>query len=92
MPSYRAVGMDHDLYPFSALPDRAALRWPGGARVAFAVVLHLEHWELDPPAVAVRDPRFRDPFGDFRPDYRTYTIREYGNRVGVFRMLDALYR
>ena len=92
MPSYRAPGMDHDLYPFSALPDRPPLRWPGGARVAFTVTLHLEHWELDPPAAAVRDPRFKDPMGDFRPDYRAYTLREYGNRVGIFREFEALDR
>lgn len=92
MATFRAPGMDHDLYRFSALPDRPALRWPGGARLAFTVTLYLEHWELDPPAAALRDPRFRDPFGDFRPDYRTYTLREYGNRVGVFRILDALDR
>src|SRR3546814_12822650 len=89
MTSFRSPGMDHDLYRFSALPDRPPLRWPGGARVAFTVTLYLEHWELDPPAAAVRDPRFKDPFGDFRPDYRTYTIRAYGKRVGVFRILDA---
>lgn len=92
MTSFRAPGMDHDLYRFSALPDRPALRWPGGAPVVFTVTLYIEHWELDPPAAALRDPRFRDPFGDFRPDYRSYTIREYGNRVGVFRILDALDR
>src|SRR3546814_1457342 len=79
------------LFPYPPL-FRSPLRWPGGARVAFTVTLYLEHWELDPPAAAVRDPRFKDPFGDFRPDYRTYTIREYGNRVGVFRILDALDR
>lgn len=92
MPSFRAPGMDHDLYPFSALPSRPPLSWPGGARVAFAVVLHLELWELDPPAAAVRDPRFKDPMGDFRPDFRAYTLREYGNRVGIFRIFDALDR
>lgn len=92
MTAFRAPGMDHDLYPYSALPDRPPLSWPGGARVAFAVVLHLEHWELDPPAAAVRDPRFKDPMGDFRPDFRAYTLREYGNRVGIFRIFDAFDR
>jgi allantoinase len=92
MPSFRAPGMDHDLYPFSALPNRPPMSWPNGARVAFAVILHLEHWELDPPAAAVRDPRFKDPMGDFRPDFRAYTLREYGNRVGIFRIFDALDR
>ena len=85
-------GMDHALYRFSAIPDRAPLHWPDGRTLAGTVFLYLEHWELLPPEGALRDPRFRDPFGDFRPDYRTYTWREYGNRVGIFRLLDALDR
>lgn len=92
MVSYRAPGMDHDLYPYSALPTRPILRWPDGARVALWVVVFLEHWELDPPGSAVRDPRFIDPYGDFRPEYRSYAFREYGNRVGFFRILEALDR
>ena len=70
------------------LPARPPIRWPGGARLACCVFLYLEHWELLPPEDAVRDPRFGDPFGDFVPDYRTYTWRDYGNRVGIFRILD----
>lgn len=92
MTSYRKPGMDHDLYRFSPMPGRARLAWPNGWRIAFAPVLYLEHWELDPPKRALRDPRFRDPFGDFRPDIRSYTWREYGARVGFFRVLDALDR
>jgi allantoinase len=92
MSSYRAPGMDHDHYPFSALPTRPRLAWPGGARVAYAVVVHLEFWELEPPGTVLRDPRFGDANGDFRPDYRPYTMREYGNRVGIFRLFDALDR
>src|SRR5918998_1611684 len=84
--------MDHDLYPFSPLPARAAFAWPGGARVALWVLLRLEHWELTPPEGAHRDPRFASEFGPYAPDYRTWSQREYGNRVGVFRVLEALDR
>jgi allantoinase len=92
MTTRRAPGMDHDLYPYSPLPGRPPLAWPGGARVAFAPVVYLEHWELDPPPCALIDPRFRDPLGDFRPDYRSYTWREYGVRIGIFRVFEALDR
>ena len=30
----RRYGMDHDRYDWSMLPDRPAVQWPGGARVA----------------------------------------------------------
>lgn len=85
-------GMDHALYPFSPIHERSPLTWPGQAHLAAAVFLYLEHWALLPSSSAVRDPRFRDHYGDFQPDYRTYTWREYGNRVGIFRLLDALDR
>lgn len=92
MTAYRAPGMDHDLYPYSPLPDRPRLRWPDAARVAFVPVVYLEHWELDPPEGALREPRFRDPYGDFRPDYRSWTWREYGARCGIFRIFEVLDR
>ena len=82
--------MDHPHYPYSALPARSPLAWPGGARIAAFVVLYLEHWELEPPAAALRDPRFVGEYGSFFPDFRTWTQREYGNRIGIFRVLDAL--
>lgn len=88
----RAPGMDHGHYPYAPLPERPALRWPEGARVALWVLIHLEYWELEPPADAVRDARLVNEFGNFFPDYRTYSQREYGNRVGIFRILELFDR
>jgi peptidoglycan/xylan/chitin deacetylase (PgdA/CDA1 family) len=82
--------MDHELYPYSPISTRPRLAWPGNKPLAAAIFLYLEHWELFPPEGTYRDPRFRDPFGDYQPDYRTYTWREYGNRVGIFRLFDLL--
>ena len=90
MPGGRRRGMDHDIYPFSPLPERPPFRLPRGERVAFFVLLHLEYWELLPPDDAYRDPRFRNEFGNYFPEYRVWTYREYGARIGVFRILDLL--
>jgi peptidoglycan/xylan/chitin deacetylase (PgdA/CDA1 family) len=87
-----AAGMDHALYPFRAAAQRAGLDWPGGARVAFAPVVHLEHWPLHPTPGGYTDPRFRDPYGKFQPDYRTHSWREYGTRIGIFRIFEVLDR
>ncbi len=87
MPGGRKAGMDHDIYPYSPIDRRAPFALPNGAKVAAFVLLHLEYRELDPPAGAIRDPRFRGEFGDFAPEYRTWSYREYGNRVGIFRLL-----
>lgn len=86
----RRKGYDHDFYDFEPIVARPRLRWPGEARLAACIVLYLEYWELDPPQDAKRDPRFNDAAGYYFPDYRTHSWREYGNRVGIFRILDLL--
>ncbi|WP_432816651.1 polysaccharide deacetylase family protein [Sulfitobacter sp. JB4-11] len=83
-------GMDHDLYPFSAMPDRSPLHWPDGARLAVCVLIHLEYYELEPPETSWKDPRFTGEYGFYFPEYRPFTQREYGNRIGLFRVLNAL--
>ena len=83
-------GMDHDLYAFSAMPERSELAWPNGARMAVCVLIHLEFWELEPPEDAWKDTRFTGEYGFYFPEYRPFTQREYGNRIGLFRVLKAL--
>jgi allantoinase len=85
-------GMDHALYPFSAVPGRKPFTLPGGKTVAVCPVVYLEDWTLDPPEGARHDPRFGDVYGAFRPDYRTHTWREYGLRIGIFRLFEVLDR
>jgi allantoinase len=85
----RRSAMDHALYPYSALPSRPALVWPGGARLACCVNLFFETFSADPPPNTMRDARWKDRF---QHDGRMYTWYEYGNRVGVFRILSLLDR
>lgn len=82
--------MDHRHYRYRAAPNAERWRLPGHQRVAAFVVVHLEHWEIGPPEEVRRDARFAGEFGSFFPDFRTWTQREYGLRVGIFRLLDAL--
>jgi peptidoglycan/xylan/chitin deacetylase (PgdA/CDA1 family) len=82
-------GMDHALYDFEPLPARPALSF-GTRRLAACLVLPLEHWELAPPEGSLRDPRFKGEFGTFAPEFRTWSSRAYGNRVGVWRILSLL--
>ena len=79
----RRAGYDHDLYAWSALKDRASPGWGG---VAVWVVVSLEWFPILPS-----DTPFRAP-GHMQtayPDYRHYTSRDYGTRVGFYRLLDA---
>jgi allantoinase len=88
----RRAGPDHALYAHAPFPDRPQLAWPGGARLALCVFLYVEHWELDPPKGAIYDQRHDGPLGGSYPNYKVHTQFEYGNRVGIFRILDALER
>jgi peptidoglycan/xylan/chitin deacetylase (PgdA/CDA1 family) len=87
-----AAGMDNPWYDYAPFPKRPRLSWPRNGRIAFCVLLHLEHWQLMPEQGGHRDPRFVGEFGSYTPDYRTWTQREYGNRVGIFRVLEVLDR
>lgn len=86
----RKPGTDHPHHAFRALPDAPRFAWPNGARIAFTVTLVLDYWEVDPPAGANSDPRIVSPLGRFFPDWLTWSRREYGARVGIFRVLDVL--
>ncbi len=85
----RRLGYDHDLYAWSPLKDRKPISWPGGAKVAIWVAVSLEWFPITP-----EDKPFRAP-GHMQtsyPDYRHYTSREYGTRVGFYRLLDAFQK
>lgn len=77
-----------DRFPYSPLPERPRLEWPNGARVALWVLPNIEHYEYQPALINVRDPWPRTP----HPDVLNYGLRDYGNRVGVWRMFDCLDR
>jgi allantoinase len=77
----------HDRLPYAPIVDRAPLVWPGGRAVAVWVVPNVEHYEYMPPEQAV-DPYPRTP----HPDVRLYSYRDYGNRVGFWRMVEVLDR
>jgi allantoinase len=84
----RRHGYDHDLYDWSALHERPPVRWPKGS-VAVWVCVSLEWFPILPA-----DAPFRAP-GHMQtayPDFRHYTARDYGTRVGFYRLLDAFAR
>lgn len=92
MPAELKRGMDHDLYAFSPIGERTSLSWPNGAPVAVWVVLYLDFWELSSPKESHRAPDTQGMWGHIFPDLRTYSYRLYGERIGVFRILDVLAR
>lgn len=71
---------------YSPIVDRPRITWPGGARLALWVAPNIEHYEFRPPPAGERNPWPRVP----HPDVQQYSFRDYGNRVGVWRMTDLL--
>jgi allantoinase len=91
MPAQRQVGMDHEHYDWSPLSRRGVLRWPDQARVAVGVLVNLEHTEWRPPEGSVQVVTSGGGLGARPfPDYARLSHREYGHRVGIFRLLDVL--
>jgi len=82
----RRTGMDHGLYPYSNLFKRAPVSWPEGKAVAVPIVVSLEWFPITPSAKPFLAPGHMQTA---YPDFRHYTAREYGTRVGVFRLLKA---
>ncbi len=86
---HRRPGMDHDRYSWSMIDQRPPVQWPDGKKVALWVNVSLQFFPL-----AQQDKTFPVP-GGMRmpyPDLRHFTLRDYGNRVGVFRVLQSLER
>lgn len=79
--------MDNELYTYSPLPERPPLRWPSDARVAFYVGLNIEHYLVDAPSTSI----FPGTAG-LAPDPLNYGWRDYGPRVGIWRMIESLDR
>ena len=90
MPAERRFGMDHEHYDWSPLSTRGILRWPENARVALCVIVNLEHMEWIPPEDSYTSPLAGGLGARSFPYYARFSHREYGHRVGIFRVLDAL--
>jgi peptidoglycan/xylan/chitin deacetylase (PgdA/CDA1 family) len=77
--------MDNTLYKYSPIVSRPRLTWPNGARIAFYVGLNIEHFHIDKPSTSIYGGT-----AALIPDPLNFGWRDYGVRVGIWRMMDAL--
>ena len=77
------VPKEHGRFPYSAIVDRPPLRWPNGARVAVWVIPNIEHFYFNGFGTSVER-------NDRVPDVLNYSWRDYGVRVGIWRMMDVM--
>ena len=78
---------DPGYYDYLPYNKRPRIEWPNGARVAFWVAPNIEFYELEPPKNPTRTAWPRPV-----PDVLGYSYRDYGNRAGFQRMMEAMER
>jgi len=77
--------VEPDRLVYSPIITRPRITWPNDARIALWVVPNIEHYEYLP------DPQVRDAWPRMpHPDVLGYGGRDYGNRVGLWRMMEVM--
>ena len=72
-------------FDYSPLPERPPLELPGGARIAVYVLVNVEYFEPGKPALSLYSGT-----ASFPVDPLNYGWRDYGPRVGVWRLIELL--
>ncbi len=74
----------HDRYDYVPLPERRDYSWPDGKRLAFTLTTNIE-WFAYCAGLG------HDPAKTGEPQtHRNYAWRDYGNRIGVWRLFGLL--
>ncbi|MBL42461.1 MAG: polysaccharide deacetylase [Rhodospirillaceae bacterium] len=80
-------------YDYIPIIERKPLKWPNNARVALILTINLEHWDMikdtKEPYYAGGPPVLPDMLPGNVVDWPNYSWREYGQRVGVWRIFDV---
>jgi len=72
-------------FPYSPIIRRPKLTWPSGARVALWIIPNVEFFSLqERPAGYGAAAKI--------PDVVMWSERDYGNRVGIWRLMEVLDR
>jgi allantoinase len=74
--------MKTDRYDYSPIISRKPLKWPNNAKVALVVAPNIESFHIDKVIPGAPSSQL--------PDVTGYALRDYGSRIGVFRMMDVL--
>jgi len=74
----------HGRYDYHPWPSRPRYTWPNGARLAVYLGVNLEHFAFGEGLGAELAP------GGPQPDVLNFAWRDYGNRVGAWRLLELL--
>ena len=75
-------------FDYSAMPQREPVRFPNGERIAVYMIVNIEEWNIEQPVAReyVTSPSLVVTV----PNVPNWSWHEYGMRVGVCRIMDAL--
>ena len=76
---------DPNLYDYWPYKDRPKIEWPGGKKLAFWIAPNIEYYEFNPPV----NPS-RAGWPKPTPDVVGYSQRDWGNRVGHWRLMELM--
>jgi peptidoglycan/xylan/chitin deacetylase (PgdA/CDA1 family) len=79
----------HGRYSYHPWPGRPVYSWPGGAKLAIYLGINLEHFAFGEGLGAELAPGPNGGGGP-QPDVLNYAWRDYGNRVGAWRLIELL--
>ncbi len=74
-------------YDYSPITERPRLTWPDGKKVAVYVGLNIEHFLPGQPSTSIWPGT-----AALTPDALNHGWRDYGTRVGIWRVIDILDR
>ncbi len=63
-------------FPYRAIVDHPPVKWPNDAKIAVWVIPNVEHFHTELPGPL--------------PDIRNHSRRDYGNRVGLWRIIEVM--
>ena len=76
-------------FPYLPITDRPRYVLPNNARIAVWVIPNIEFFGLDDPMPGTHNERIPREAAKI-PNVRAWAQREYGNRIGVWRVMDVL--
>jgi peptidoglycan/xylan/chitin deacetylase (PgdA/CDA1 family) len=79
---------DYGPFPYVPINNRPVLKWPNGARIAVWIIPNIEVFPL---SVGIPGTPY-DTRVPPAPSVRAWAQRDYGNRVGIWRIMEVLQK
>ncbi len=76
--------MQFPRFEYSPIIHRPHVAWPNNARVAVWVIPNIEHYAPNIPSTSIHF------ISNFDPDILNYSWRDYGVRVGIWRLMQCM--